>query len=147
MQNEINERRRSPRVPARLEGRIQLLIPEESFTPFAFEGHTRDICLSGLGFATTQVPGDVFLRIIRKIRCVEVWLTLPGQRRESRLFGRAAWVRLDEQTTPPTTLFGVAFENLSEGDTEALNAAVSYFLASGTRRLPGVKLQAEIESD
>lgn len=102
------------RIETHLRGRLRVLFPEETFTPKVLEGMVKDLSLSGLRFATTEVSQELFGMLLQGKRHLRCDLTFLEPAREVCVSGRFAWGHYDNRTEPGICLLGVEFTNVPD---------------------------------
>lgn len=119
-------RRRHVRIPVEVEVTLQVVFPEETFSPRPMRGVTRDLSMSGMRVITYQASEEFYRRIIQAIRYVKVSLVLPGLRDEMDLHGKIVWVDYDNRQIRPCCTFGISFERLRDKEIQALERSLDY---------------------
>ena len=75
-----------------LRATLQILLPEETFTPRPIDCTTVDVSARGLKLCIENMPGELYLRVIRGIRHARISLNDDRLERPVRLDGQVVWV-------------------------------------------------------
>lgn len=117
---------RAPRFACNYFGYMEVLFPEETFTPKSIYVQTVDISLSGCRLHTKSITRDIYRLMLVEQRHVRLTIDLTD-RRVLRLKGRIVWIDF----TPEQTALAIAFTGLSEADMEQLDSLLTELNGTG----------------
>jgi hypothetical protein len=114
------ERRRLPRVQVGSPVTVRILVEEQTFSPFQFEGRCENLSRSG-ALATVQgLTKDTYRLLIQRPRFVRITTDVPGREQPLVLFGKIVWYNFREDPPTPVCELGVSFESMQEESIAAL---------------------------
>lgn len=70
---------------------LQILVPEETFTPRGLEGKTIDISARGMKIVIPQLTTDFYTKLIKGTRYMRIVLNDPQNGEPIKLTGQIAW--------------------------------------------------------
>jgi hypothetical protein len=98
------------RVKADIPCTVQILAPEETFSPYQFEGSILDISQAGIGLAVPEMPLSVYTLLLRGKQYTRITADLPGSDGDTRIFGRVVWLDYRDGEDRPLCRLGIAVE-------------------------------------
>lgn len=114
------ERRQQPRRLVHLPAKVRVLVEEETFSPFAFEGMCENISSSGALVTVRDLAKAAYLKMIQRPRYIRFTCSLPGHDQPIQLFGKLVWYDFQEKAGESTCRLAMAFEPMKEEVREAL---------------------------
>lgn len=103
---------------------LDVMIPEETFTPKGVNGIIKDINMNGLRFVTQSVSKNFWQQLLKDKRHIQCRITLRDGE-ELYLSGKLAWIHYDNRVVPESCAMGVEFHELGEREAELLEAKIS----------------------
>ncbi len=100
----------SPNIPAML----QILFPEETFTPVPIECTLEFLSLSSMRVTTNKMSRDLYKNIIRATRYAKMVIQLQDPGESGELHVRISWLHYDSHLTPPGCTIGLSPEQINE---------------------------------
>ncbi len=122
-----SERRQHPRIPVKLDVHLQLLVPEQTFTPQNIPALAVDMSLSGMKVMTQHCPEPLHGQVLKTIRHAKVDAVLPGMDKPTDFRGRIVWVSYDNQQQPPLLTLGICFDSTTQEQQTALQRGLEAF--------------------
>ena len=116
MSEPIRDIKRSPRFACNYFGYMEVLFPEETFTPTSVYVQVVDLSLSGTRLHTRSITKDIYKLMLVEQRHVRLSIDLTD-RRVLRLKGRIVWIDFG----PEMTALAVSFTGLSSQDMDQLD--------------------------
>jgi ribosomal protein L36 len=118
-QTSYAERRKHPRHIADTPVTVRVLVEEETFSPFVFEGLCENASRSGALVTVSDMTPDVYRKLIRRPRYVRIICQKAGHEQTLTLFGKLIWYdfRDDQETT--ICKLAMAFEPMQDELAEA----------------------------
>jgi hypothetical protein len=115
------ERRAQPRHVANLPVTVQVLVEEQTFSPFVFDGVCDNISRSGALVAVRDLSKNTYTTLIQRRRFIRVSGHLPGRETPITLFGKLIW--FDFQDVPGSSMckLAMSFEPMKDDVAEALD--------------------------
>lgn len=126
MSEERSDIDRAPRFACNYFGYMEVLFPEETFTPKSLYVQTVDISLSGCRLHTKSITPDIYRLMLVEQRHVRLTIDLTD-RRVLRLKGRIVWIDYDAEQSA----LAIAFTGLSDEDTQQLDNLLMELNQSG----------------
>jgi hypothetical protein len=117
---------RSPRYACNYFGYMEVLFPEETFTPRSIYVQMVDISLTGCRLHTKSITPDLYRLMLVEQRHVRLSIDLTD-RRVLRLKGRIVWLDYGKELTALAT----TFTGLSEADLAYLERLLSELNRAG----------------
>ncbi len=102
------------RVPVDCPVDLQVVFPEQTFSPQSVPATAKDLSCKGIRLVTNHFTRDMYLLTLKATRYAKVHLVLPGTGQEMNLHGRVAWMHFDMQVTPPLATIGIEFDRVEE---------------------------------
>ncbi len=127
MENQNTDRRREPRFSANLPAEVQLLRPEDTFTPMRLPGIISDISERGVRIKVEGLTTRDYLQLIRhrQFRFVRVHCAFPTDPTPARLFGAVVCFDYHGKGPVPTCDLGVSLGENEPVDLEKLRSFVA----------------------
>lgn len=107
------------RIASNFKATMDVMIPEETFTPKALKGTVKDINMGGLRFVTAAVAKNFWQQLLKEKRHIQCMITLEDGG-ALRLSGKIAWVHYDNRVVPETCAMGVEFLEMPDPDKQLL---------------------------
>lgn len=85
------ERRAHERLALKLDAKIEILLPEETFRPHAFPGWTLDVSIRGMKLFLKGLPKSLYLKLHSRPRVARVELEDAGLGGQFRIVGKIMW--------------------------------------------------------
>lgn len=126
MSDKIRDINRAPRYACNYFGYIEVLFPEETFTPKSLYVQVVDLSLSGCRLNTKSITRDLYRMMLLEQRHVRMTIDLTD-RRVLRLKGRIVWIDYAEGQSS----MAISFTGLSEVDEEQLSSLLKELHESG----------------
>ncbi len=98
---------------------LQILIPEETFTPIEYACATHEFSSRGIRIGLEQLPSSIYVKLMSHPRYARITMCDPLRGNKIKLTGRIVW--LDYQHNSGDTLNGscqmaISFENQDKKD-------------------------------
>lgn len=122
------ERRRDPRFPLELPVSIEILIPEDSFTPHLFSGISVDFGLWGMSFTVSDIVEDLYHKLLTEPRTIRVAFISSLDHKEIKITGKVVGIEFrsnEDRNEPGPGDFRVFFESGKSGDTTRYMAFIN----------------------
>lgn len=126
MSDKIRDINRAPRYACSYFGYMEVLFPEETFTPKSFYIQVVDLSLSGCRLHSKSITRDFFKLMLVEQRHVRLTVDLTD-RRVLRLKGRIVWIDYGEEQT----FLAISFTGLSKDDEDQLSLLLEELNATG----------------
>jgi len=114
------ERRRHSRRLVHLPVTVHVLVEEETFSPFTFQGVCENISVSGALMAVRDLSKATYVKLIQRPRYIRLACRLPGHDQPVQLFGKLIWFDFQEQPGQSICKLATAFEPIKEEVRETL---------------------------
>jgi len=105
---------------------VQVLVEEETFSPFAFMGTCQDISRTGALIIVRDLTRESYVKMIQRPRYVRTACQLPGVEQPVTLFGRLVGYDYKAEAASSVCRLAIAFEPMKN----EVVAALDRFLAS-----------------
>lgn len=92
---------------------LQILIPEDTFTPRGLDGTTMDISARGMKVSIPKLSGEMYTKLLKGTRYARVCFVNPVNDEQIKLTGQVAWFDFHKPsaTTPNGTCYmGIQFD-------------------------------------
>lgn len=122
------ERRKHPRFTVQVPATVRVIVEEQTFSPYQFDGTCQNLSRSGALLIIADMPRATYLTLIQRPRYVRFTCRLPGQEENITLFGKLVWYDWQGGTPKPTCKLAIAFEPMKEETVGRLDR----FLASAS---------------
>ena len=106
--------------PPRVNAFLELVFPEETFTPRKMSCTLDFIAPQGMRVKTEEVNKEMYEKVLKGTRFAKISIPIRSNKRELNLHSRISWLHLDVDEEPPVCTLGVMLEKLSEEDREIL---------------------------
>ncbi|MCC5876415.1 MAG: PilZ domain-containing protein [Candidatus Sumerlaeia bacterium] len=126
MSDNIRDIKRAPRYACNYFGYIEVLFPEETFTPKSLYVQVVDISLSGCRLNTKAITKDLYKLMLLEQRHVRMTIDLTD-RRVLRLKGRIVWIDYSDAQSA----MAISFTGLSDQDEDQLSGLLKELNSSG----------------
>lgn len=129
----IGDRRRTPRYRFEMNVSLQILVPEETFTPIIYECNTHDVSRGGMRVAIEKLPNTMYKKLLSTTRFARISFNDPFNGAKIKLTYRIVW--LDYRKPDPAEKFGPCYMALSleERDNQNLSGLVEFMREIQTR--------------
>jgi hypothetical protein len=120
---QTDDRRRTIRYPVDLEAEVQIVRPEETFTPMTLDGKIIDLSLRGARIALRRFPQREYLQLVkqRKPPYVSLFCSFPPEQDRSRLFGLLTYIDYRGEKNDPACNLGISFGEMEQKDIDRLD--------------------------
>jgi hypothetical protein len=120
----MKESRRTKRIRARLDVKVLILLPEETFRPEEADGHTADVSERGMMIYLPGMIEPYYKKLLTQQRWAKVFLPPPQLVPMGPLIGKIVWIDYDARGSLPICKMGVFFDNLKEEEQQAMQELV-----------------------
>lgn len=120
------EHRKHPRYHCDFRGQMEVLLPEETFTPKPLSVVSHDISATGCRVSVPGLTRDFYRLLVQRLRDVHLELDL-GDLRVMQLRGRLVWVEYGNSVT----FLAIAFQGLKPEQVEEVEDLLRAFEAQG----------------
>jgi hypothetical protein len=97
-------------VSPRLKVEIEIVFPEETFTPKRLRGILEYLSLTGIRVITYDIHQDLYKQILQTNRYAKVRIHLKEMGKEFIFHCRISWLNFDAKQQPPSCVVGLALE-------------------------------------
>jgi hypothetical protein len=106
---------------------LQILIPEETFTPRGIEGKTIDISARGMKIVALKLPPEMYTKLIKGTRYMRVVFTSPIDSELIKMTGQIAWFDYHKpsEANAGQCFMGIQFDEKSGPGIEAYEKMLS----------------------
>lgn len=109
-----NERRRVRRFDVELPVTVRILVEEQTFSPFSFEGVCSNISGSGALAKVRDMTMETYKLLIHRSRYVRLTCNPEGREKPLLLFGKVVWYDYKEAPAPSICQLGINFEQMED---------------------------------
>jgi pSer/pThr/pTyr-binding forkhead associated (FHA) protein len=109
-------------VSPRLKVEIEIVFPEETFTPTRLRGILEYLSLTGIRVLTYDIHQDLYKQILQTNRYARVRILPKEKGKEFILHCRISWLNFEPQKQPPGCIMGLTLEKPSQEEKEIILA-------------------------
>ncbi len=120
----MKDARRTKRVQVRLDVKVLVLLPEETFRPEEADGYTADISERGMMIYLPDMGEPYYKKLLTQQRWAKVFLPPPQKVDMGPLIGKIVWIDYDARGSVPICKMGVFFDNLTDEEKNTLSQLV-----------------------
>jgi hypothetical protein len=120
----MKDARRTKRVQVRLDVKVLVLLPEETFRPEEVDGYTADISERGMMIYLPDMGEPYYKKLLTQQRWAKVFLPPPQKVAMGPLIGKIVWIDYDARGSVPICKMGVFFDNLTDDEKKTLSQLV-----------------------
>ena len=122
----MKDARRTKRVQARLDVKVLVLLPEQTFRPEEVDGYTADISERGMMIYLPGMDEPYYKKLLTQQRWAKVFLPPPQKVDMGPLIGKIVWIDYDARGSVPICKMGVFFDNLTDEEKKTLGELVDF---------------------
>jgi hypothetical protein len=120
----MKDHRQTKRVKARLDAKVLVLLPEETFRPEEADGYTADISERGMMIYLPGMNEEYYKKLLTQQRWAKVFLPPPQLVEMGPLIGKIVWIDYDNRGDLPICKMGIFFDSANEEEKKALSQLV-----------------------
>ena len=130
----MKDARRTKRVQVRLDVKVLVLLPEETFRPEEVDGYTADISERGMMIYLPGMDEPHYKKLLTQQRWAKVFLPPPQKVAMGPLIGKIVWIDYDARGNLPICKMGVFFDTINEEEKKTLRELVELLAKSEEKK-------------